>query len=210
MKLNLFNVVNRNERFYAGHHWDGVDTGGLPQVRLNVTKRIINWKVSQVMSDMLTMQFSADGSGDEGLSEIASLLTDYAKTTCARLKEDTLNEQGILDACISGDAISYFYWDETIDAGNGVMGDMAEELIDNVCYFPATLRIRGRTTGAGLCSRNIILAFRKQVEDVKKEAEMYGARSRNCRRSPPTRTFRIRPGTWRRRRTRTARNARLS
>ncbi len=175
MKLNLFNTVNRNEGYYAGHQWDGVDTGGLPKVSLNVTKRIINFKVSQVMSDMLTMQFSADGSGDERLSQVASLLTDYAKTTWERLKEDTLNEQGLLDACLTGDAVSYFYWDETIDAGSGVMGDMAEELLDNVCYFPGNTSDPRPNDRLKPLQPYIILAFRKQVADVKEEAEKYGA-----------------------------------
>ena len=61
--INLFATTNRNERFYAGHHWDGVNTGGLPQVRLNVTKRIVNWKVS-LMSDMPQPAIGAQNSAN--------------------------------------------------------------------------------------------------------------------------------------------------
>lgn len=181
-KLNLFANVNRNERFYAGHHWDGVDTGGLPQVRLNVTKRIINWKVSQIMSDMLTMQFSADNSanydpnnpeGMKALQQVASLLSDYSKTTWERLKQDSLNEQAILDASLSGDGIAYFYWDDTINAGNDVKGDIAEELIDNVCYFPGNTADPRPNDKDGPIQPHIELAFRRLVSDVKKEAKYY-------------------------------------
>lgn len=106
--INLFATTNRNERFYAGHHWDGVNTGGLPQVRLNVTKRIVNWKVSQIMSDMLTMRFSAQNSANYDpadpdkiarLQEVAELLSDYAKTryniTHVMLAGDWLDCEGI-------------------------------------------------------------------------------------------------------------------
>jgi hypothetical protein len=181
-RLNLFKNFDRNERFYAGHHWDGVDTGGLPQVRLNITKRIVNWKVAQVMSDMLSMQFSADNATNynsenpglmKELQEVARLLSDYSKTTWERLKEDSLNEQGLLDANLSGDAVSYFYWDDTIDAGNGVKGDMAEELIDNVCYFPGDTSDPRPNDKNGPLQPYIILAFRKLVKDVKEEAEYY-------------------------------------
>lgn len=183
-KLNLFATTNRNERFYAGHHWDGVDTGGLPQVRLNVTKRIVNWKVSQVMSDMLTMQFSAENSANYNpqepnkikvLQQVASLLSDYSKTTWERLKQDSLNEQALLDAALSGDAVAYFYWDDTIDAGNAVKGDIAEELIDNVCYFPGNTSDPRPNDRNGPLQPSILLSFRKLVKDVKEEALYYAS-----------------------------------
>jgi len=183
-KLNLFKNSDRNERFYAGHHWDGVDTGGLPQVRLNVTKRIVNWKVSQIMSDMLTMQFSAENSANYDpanpnkimeLQKIAKLLTDYSRTTSERLKQDSLDEQALFDAALAGDGISYFYWDESINAGLNEMGapikgDMAEELIDNVCYFPGNTNDPRPNDKNGPLQPYIILSFRKLVKDVKAEA----------------------------------------
>ena len=181
-KINLFKTFDRNERFYAGKHWDGVDTGGLPQTSINVTKRIVNWKVAQVMSDMLSMQFSADNAANydpenpgtmQELKQVASMLSDYSKTTWERLKQDTLNEQALLDAALSGDGIAYFYWDDTIDAGNGVRGDIAEELIDNVCYFPGDTSDPRPNDKDGPIQPNIILAFRKRVEEVKKEAMYY-------------------------------------
>lgn len=189
-RLNLFATTNRNERFYAGHHWDGVDAGGLPQVRLNVTKRIVNWKVSQIMSDMLTMAFSAENSANYDpqnpdkiaiLKEVASLLSDYSKTTAERLKMDSINEQALFDAALSGDGISYFYWDDTINAGVNeygaqVQGDMSVELIDNVCYFPGNTSEPRPNDKNGPLQPYIILSFRKLVKEVKAEAKRNGAK----------------------------------
>ena len=187
--LNLFATTNRNERFYAGHHWDGVDTGGLPQVRLNVTKRIVNWKVSQIMSDMLTMQFSAENSANYDpnnpdkiaeLQEVAKLLNDYSKTTWERLKQDSMNEQVILDAALSGDGIVYFPWDETINAGKNelgaqIMGDITEEIIDNVNYFPGNTSEPRPNDKNGPLQPWLILSFRKLVKEVRAEAKRNGA-----------------------------------
>ncbi len=187
--LNLFATTNRNERFYAGHHWDGVDTGGLPQVRLNVTKRIVNWKVSQIMSDMLTMQFSAENSANYDpnnpdkiaiLQEVARLLSDYAKTVDENLKQSTLDEQAIFDAALSGDGIIYYYWDDTIDAGVNefgaqIMGDINAEIIDNVCYFPGNTSEPRPNDKKGPIQPYIILSFRKLVKEVREEAKRNGA-----------------------------------
>lgn len=187
-KLGLFKNVNRNERFYAGHHWDGVDTGGLPQVRLNAVKRIVNWKVAQIMSDMLTMSFSAQNSANYDpqnpnriaeLQEVAKLLTDYSKTTEERLKQASLDEQALFDAALSGDGISYFYWDDTINAGLNqygapIKGDMREELIDNVCYFPGNTNEPRPNDKNGPLQPYIILSFRKTVKEARAEAIAYG------------------------------------
>ena len=184
-KLNLFATTNRNERFYAGHHWDGVDTGGLPQVRLNVTKRIVNWKVSQIMSDMLTMSFSAENSANydpmnpdkiQILQQVAQLLTDYSRTTAERLKQDSIDEQALYDAALSGDGIVYYYWDDSINAGMNeygaqIQGDIAVELIDNVCYFPGNTSEPRPNDKNGPLQPYIILSFRKLVSEVKAEAK---------------------------------------
>jgi hypothetical protein len=187
-RLNLFATTNRNERFYAGHHWDGVDTGGLPQVRLNITKRIVNWKVAQIMSDKLTMQFSAENSANfdpnkpdklEELQAVAGVLTKYSKTTWERLKQDSLNEQALLDAALSGDGIIYYYWDDTIDAGvnemgAAVKGDIKGEIIDNVCYFPGNTSDPRPNDKNGPLQPYIIISFRKLVKEVKEEAKRNG------------------------------------
>jgi hypothetical protein len=186
--LNLFATTNRNERFYAGHHWDGVNTGGLPQVRLNVTKRIVNWKVSQIMSDMLTMQYSAENSANYDpndpdkivrLQEVARLLSDYAKTVDENLKQSALDEQALYDAALSGDGIVYYFWDETVNAGVNAMGaavkgDMSAEIIDNVCYFPGNTSDPRPNDKNGPLQPYIILSFRKLVKEVREEAKRNG------------------------------------
>jgi len=179
-RIKLFHTVNRNERFYAGRHWEGVDTAGLPQVMLPLVERVVNWKVVQVMSEPLSMIFSAETAANgnrepEEMKKVAQLFTDYAKTTWERLKQDSLNERALLDAALSGDAIAYFYWNETIDAGNGAKGDISEELIDNVNYFPGDTTDPRPNDEKGPIQPYIILAFRKQVEDIKREAMRYGA-----------------------------------
>jgi hypothetical protein len=187
-KLNLFKINNRNERFYAGHHWDGIDTGGLPQVRLNITKRIVNWKVAQIMSEMMKMRFSAENSANfdptnpdkiKELQKVAEILTSYADKTTERLKQNALDEQALLDASLSGDGIIYYPWDGNINVGINpygakVVGDIAAEIIDNVCYFPGNTSDPRPNDYNGPLQPYIILSFRKLIKDVKAEAKANG------------------------------------
>lgn len=188
-KINLFANQRRNERFYAGHHWEGSGINNLPQVRLNITKRIVNWKAAQIMSDMLTMQYSAETSANydpnnpsriQELQEVADLMSDYAKTMEENLKQEALDEQAVLDSELSGDGAIYYYWDETVNAGLNdlgaqVTGDINAEIIDNVCYFPGNTSEWRPNDKKGPLQPYIILAFRKLVKDVKAEAKASGA-----------------------------------
>ena len=47
--IDLYSTVNRNERFYRGDQWTGVDSGGLPKPVFNIFKRIIGYYISSIM-----------------------------------------------------------------------------------------------------------------------------------------------------------------
>lgn len=175
-KIDLFTIVDKNMRFYSDDQWRGVVSNGLPTPQYNVVSRIIDYKVSQVMDNQVKMQFSVQGIDEETeneneqqLQKVAEIMSLYSETTWERVKMDAMNEDGLLDASLSGDMISFWYWDESIDAGNGVKGDVNGELIDNVNYFP------GNPNDPRVQSQPyIILAFRRLVEEVKAEARANG------------------------------------
>ena len=175
-KINLLATVDKSERFYSDRQWEGVKSNGLPTPQHNVTARIVDYKVSQVMDNQLKMNFSVDGIDEETeddsetkLIEVAEILSAYSETTWERVKMDSMNEDGLLDAALSGDMVSFWYWDESINAGDGIMGDINGELIDNVNYFPGNPNSPKVQT-----QPYIILAFRQMVEDVRKKAKANG------------------------------------
>lgn len=178
-KISLLATTDKNESFYSGNQWRGVKTNQLPKAIINVTKRIADYKISSVMSDLISMQFSAEGIGDtdeEGkvYREVASLLSQYTKTAWENLKVDTMNENGLLDAVLSGDMVSYWYWNDSIDVGNGQKGDLCGELINNCNYFPGDPNNPEINNAHEPVQPYIVLAFRKQVSDVKREAKLNG------------------------------------
>jgi len=175
-KINLLATVNKASRFYEDRQWEGVKSNGLPTPQHNVIARIVDYKVSQVMDSQLKMNYHVDGIDEETeddaetkLIEVAEILSEYSETTWERVKMDSMNEDGLLDAALSGDMVSFWYWDESINAGDGIMGDINGELIDNVNYFP------GNPNSAKVQTQPyIILAFRQMVEDVRKKAKANG------------------------------------
>ena len=68
-KVDLYQTVNKNERFYAGDQWMGVVSNGLPTPVFNILKRIINYFVSSVLSQNVTLHFVPENVGDVASTE---------------------------------------------------------------------------------------------------------------------------------------------
>ena len=174
--LELYKTVDKNERFYTKRHWEGVRTNGLPAAVLPYAKRIVDFKVAMVMSDRVSMTFTPQGVSDDANDElsllqrkIAAQLTDYARTVAENTKFDEMNANGLLDAAISGDMVSFWFWDESIDAGNGIMGDINGHLVDNVNVFLGDVNTPEINNVYGPVQPYIIIAFRKNVKEVRDE-----------------------------------------
>lgn len=183
-KISLLSIVDKNERFYAGRQWEGLRLNKLSPIVLNVVKKIADFKRSVVASsDYITLQFSAEGVSDNTddvtqqiQQRIAAELTGYAKTLWENLKVDSMNEDGLLNAQISGDMISYWFWDERIKGSNGQIGDINGELINNVNTMLGDPNNPQINDAYGPIQPYIILAFRRQVADVRKEAKDNGVK----------------------------------
>jgi len=177
-KIALRPTVDKNERFYAGRQWEGLDLKKLSPIVLNVIKKIADFKRSVVMSDSVSMQFSAEGipdvTNDEAhklFQQVAANLSGYAKTLWENLKVDSMNEDGLLNGQISGDTVSYWFWDERIKGANWQEGDINGELINNVNYFPGDPNDSTINDAYGAVQPYILLAFRRQVKDIRAEAK---------------------------------------
>lgn len=142
-RLNLFADVDKCERFYAFDHWHGVKSNGLPTPVLPVITRIVDYKVAQIMSNSLKMQFSIQGFDEtvqppapellltspnefnrqleryqqmQNYERISNILNGHSVAKWESLKMDSILERALLDAAVTGDCYIYFPWDDTIQA----------------------------------------------------------------------------------------------
>jgi hypothetical protein len=174
--IGLYKDVNDSIRHYSGNPWEGVVTNGLPVVSLPLPRRIVNHKVSIVGGDETKINYNIDGIDDlddspdkTELREVAKKLSAYAMTLWENLHEDIKNDKALLKAALTGDGIEYFSWNPNINSGNGVMGNIDSEVVNNVNYFP------GNPNDPDVQSQTeIIIAFRKMVSQLQKEAKSNG------------------------------------
>jgi len=127
------------------------------------------------------MQFTAEGISDLAEDEqsmmyrqIASLFSEYSETLWENLKMDSMNEKGLLKSAISGSFVTYWYWYDKIDNGDGQMGNIMGELV-NICnYFPGDPNNPEINNAYEPVQPYIILSFRRNVSDVRMEAKENG------------------------------------
>ena len=141
-QIGLYDTVNRNERFYRGDQWAGVEAGDLPTPVFNLFKRVINYFVSTIMSQKLSLHFSAEGmnclSDPEKrmqVDEACQLLTRYVNYRFEKDKMDQLLTDGLLDAAVTGDMFLYVYWDPDRRTAQGFTGDFVTGLVDSTQVF---------------------------------------------------------------------------
>jgi hypothetical protein len=84
-----------------------------------------------------------------------------------------MNLDGLLDASLSGDMVSFWFWDKTIMSVNG-LGDLNGHLIDNINYCPGDINNPEINNVYGPVQPYIIIAFRKNVKEVRDEAKRNG------------------------------------
>lgn len=184
----LFEQTKINERFYIGDQWHGAKCGNdRPLVRHNVIKRIGDYKIAQVLSRPLEIEFSAEGiptaegktsEENKEINGVLNAFNKYFNTTAERLKLSYLNDRVLKNAYISGTSLVYTYWDSSVQTGLYADDAKTVKIKGDICA--QVLDIRNVVFGDPYCDdvQNqpyIIINRMVETEEVIREARLYGA-----------------------------------
>lgn len=163
---NLYNIIGRNERIYAGDQWKGINAKNLHKTVYNFLGQLVDVKVASVMANLLTINRRADDiDKDDERIQLASKSFEAAdKKNWERMKMNAMNEQILLDSALSGIGCSYWFWDDDIKTGNTFVskGDIQGEVLDSVSLYvsnPNEVDIQKQDW--------IIVSIRKTVKQLK-------------------------------------------
>lgn len=178
-KIDLYSTVDKNEAFYAGDQWRGVQAKGLPTPVFNFFKRIINYFIASILSQNIKINFIPQSVGDDPANEdeqfikdAAELVSQYSDTLWEKLKMHQKLRQCLLDAALTGDACVYSFWNPDIETGQAMKGEIDLEVIDNVNVFfgnPNDWRVSTQPY--------ILIVYRDLVSKLREEAKKNGVKS---------------------------------
>ncbi len=125
-QIKLHETVKKNEEFYEGEQWNGVNAPDLEKPVINIFKRAVTYLGSQIISDDVGVLLEPFSKSDE-LSEVCKILTGQINRIIEITKAKTKNREIIKDAAITGDGALYAWFDPE----KGKYGEMELETIDN-------------------------------------------------------------------------------
>lgn len=120
--LKLFDKVKKQEKFFIGEQWDGVNAPDLPKPVINVVKRVTNYLISVLIVDDIGISirgFLPKSLDNLEKSDGSVLLEDILPKEIERILENTKFRSKtrffLKDAAITGGACAYSRFD--VDSG---------------------------------------------------------------------------------------------
>lgn len=128
--LELYETVKKNENFFIGKQWEGLNAPDLEKPVLNFLKRVITYFLSMLVSD--DVGISIQSFLQRPASEVQDkLLSREVERIIERTKAKTLNRDALRNAAVDGDACFYLRFDPDVETGQFAKGQIVIDLVDN-------------------------------------------------------------------------------
>ena len=166
--IDLYDTVKKNQNFYVGNQWEGVNAPELDKPVFNILKRVCNMFIASIVSDDIgasVRPFRTDAQSQLA----AKLLEKEIARAMEHAKVKTKNRDAMKNACVDGDCCFYVYFDEQAKTGQLAQGRLAVDLIDNTNVLfsnTATTEVQKQDY--------ILIVQRRHVDDVRREAAANG------------------------------------
>ena len=166
--IGLYENYARNEDFYVGNQWRGVDADDMDKPVINFLRRVVSMRISKVSSEDWTVRFLAF-MADKHTEAISDMLSDQVDQVIERLGLKAKARTAQRNECVDGDACMYFDFDADAESGMNVPGMVTAELLENINVF-----FGNRYSRDVQSQPYIILQKRMFLDDVRDEARENG------------------------------------
>ena len=169
--INLEDTVQKNENFYIGKQWEGIQANGLPTPQFNFFKRVVGFIVASITSDNLKVNATAL-EATENTAELEAMVgavNDEFEAIMERENIPALAREFARNAAVDGDGCLYTYWDDKAETGQKAKGKITTEIVENDrVYFgnPNDRRVQTQPW--------IIIAKREITRCLRKKAKKNG------------------------------------
>lgn len=130
VSLDLYETVKKNENFYIGRQWEGVNAPDLDKPVLNFLKRVTTYFISMIVSDDIGVSFRFFLERPDS-DAVAKMLSNEVDRVIERTRAKALNREMLKNAVVDGDGCFYLYFDTSVQNGQPISGEIVIENIDN-------------------------------------------------------------------------------
>ncbi len=166
--IDLYETVRRNENFFIGKQWEGVNAPDLPKPTMNFLKRVVSYFVAMLASDDISVSLTPF-MPDAQKQQLLDLAADEIEAIFEADKTKSKNRILLRNAAVDGDACLYVWFDPDAETGQEAAGRIRTEVVENINVLFANPYSDDLQS-----QRSIIIVQRKTLEDVKEEAKANG------------------------------------
>ncbi len=127
---DLYSNVEKNQRFFLGNQWQGVNAPDLTKPVFNILKRVCTYYVAMLASDEVGVNIAPMDETPENKA-----VTDIIASEVERVLELTKSKfkwrTNIKNAVVDGDTCMYVNFNPDVDTGHEYRGAIETEIIDN-------------------------------------------------------------------------------
>ena len=106
VSLDLYETVKKNENFYIGRQWEGVNAPDLDKPVLNFLKRVTTYFISMIVSDDIGVSFRFFLERPDS-DAVAKMLSREVDRVIERTRAKALNREMLKNAVVDGDGCFY-------------------------------------------------------------------------------------------------------
>ncbi len=166
--IDLYETVKKNENFYIGRQWEGLNAPDLAKPVINVLRRVVSYFISMIVADDIGIAFTPFISTAERTRR-AEIWSDEVERAIelSGIKEKA--REVIRNAAVDGDGMLYFYFDSDAETGQLAKGRLSCEVVDNTSVMfgnPYVSDIQKQPY--------VLIELRKSVDAVRDEAMKFG------------------------------------
>ncbi len=166
--LGLYDTVKKNENFFIGKQWEGLNAPDLNKPVINVIRRVVNYFISMIVADDIGVSFKPFVENEE-LSRTSDIWSREVEKVIELSEIKEKSRDVIRNAAVDGDGFLYFFFDHEAETGQLAKGRIDCEIIDN------TNVMFGNPYSPELQKQPYILvSLRKSVDAVREEARAFG------------------------------------
>lgn len=169
-KMDLFNIVDLNEKFFEGKQWEGLETANksMPKPVINVLQRAGKYMIASIGSNDIAISMTAFSEVQEDQDRVEVIAKEIENIIeLARTKE--MSKVMIQNAFIDGSSYLLASFDPSVETGQVMKGAIKTQVIDN------TNVLFGNPYSRDIQSQPyIIVTLRQHISQVKKEAKSLG------------------------------------
>lgn len=129
--IDLYATVDRNEAFYTGDQWRGVDAPDVDKPIINVLQRVVSMFVAKVASDDFAANFTPFHE-DDMTASTTKMLSGEVDKVIELCEIKRLNKICVRDCAVDGDCCLYTYWDADAPTGQDIRGAIKAEILPNI------------------------------------------------------------------------------